>query len=45
MHKKTRKIQLYHIRDKAENIQRITNNRGKGVCVCVLGYWVVFGVD
>jgi len=20
-------------------------NRGKGVCVCVLGYWVVLGVD
>ena len=33
MDKKTSKIQLYHIRDKAENNQRIKRNEGKRVCM------------
>jgi len=35
MHKKTSKIQFYHIRDKAENNQRIQEMRKTCVCVCV----------
>ena len=34
MHKKTRKIQFYHITDKAENNQRIKRNK-ENMCVCV----------
>ena len=41
MHNKTRKIQFYHIRDKAENIQRIKRNEEK-VCVCVCA-WILGG--
>ena len=43
LHKKTRKIQFYHITDKPENNQRIKRNK-KNVCVCVLmldGAWLV----
>jgi hypothetical protein len=38
MDKKTSKIQLYHIRDKAENNQRIKRNE-ENVCVCLYGVW------
>jgi hypothetical protein len=42
MHKKTRKIQFYHITEKAENNQRIQRNEGKvRVCLCV---WMLDGV-
>jgi len=42
MHKKTSKIQFYHITDKAENNQRIKRNK-ENVCVCVFEWWMVFG--
>jgi hypothetical protein len=35
MHKKTNKIQFYHITDKAKNNQRIKEMRKTCVCVCV----------
>jgi hypothetical protein len=40
MHKKTRKIQFYHITGKTENNKRIKRNEEK-VCVCV---WMLDGV-
>ena len=35
MHKKTNKIQYYHITDKAKNNQGIKEMKKKYVCVCV----------
>ena len=40
MHKKARKIQFYHITEKAENNKRIKRNEEK-VCVCV---WILDSV-
>ena len=39
-HKKTSKIQFYHITNKAENNQRIKRNE-ENMCVCV---WMLDGV-
>jgi len=45
MHKKTSKIQFYHIRDKAENNQRIQEMTKTCVCVCVcVCVWMLDGV-
>ena len=41
MHKKRRKIQFYHITNKAENNQRIKRNE-ENMCVCVFGCWSLF---
>ena len=50
MHKKTNKIQFYHITDKAKNNQRIKEMKKKYVCVCVcvcvcMCAWMLDGVS